>query len=55
MHIEPALLGPLCLFLGALVGGSASLLGPFTRNALKGVFSALRLRSRNEKPFMLIS
>src|SRR5690348_75947 len=27
MHIEPALLGPVCLFLGALVGGSASLLG----------------------------
>jgi hypothetical protein len=27
MHIEPALVGPVCLFLGALVGGSASLLG----------------------------
>jgi hypothetical protein len=27
MHIEPGLLGPVCLFLGALVGGSASLLG----------------------------
>ena len=27
MHTEPALLGPVCLFLGALVGGSASLLG----------------------------
>ena len=27
MHIDPALLGPVCLFLGALVGGSASLLG----------------------------
>ena len=27
MHIEPALLGPVCLFLGALVGGSVSLLG----------------------------
>ena len=27
MHIEPALLGPVSLFLGALVGGSASLLG----------------------------
>jgi hypothetical protein len=27
MHIDPAFLGPLCLFLGALVGGSASLFG----------------------------
>ena len=27
MQIEPALVGPVCLFLGALVGGSASLLG----------------------------
>src|SRR4051794_25746326 len=27
MHIEPALVGPVSLFLGALVGGSASLLG----------------------------
>src|ERR1700745_3566615 len=27
MPFEPALLGPVCLFLGALVGGSASLLG----------------------------
>ena len=27
MHIEPALLGPVSLFLGALVGGTASLLG----------------------------
>ena len=27
MHIEPTLLGPVCLFLRALVGGSASLLG----------------------------
>ena len=27
MRIEPALLGPFCLFLGALAGGSASLLG----------------------------
>ncbi len=27
MQIEPALLGPVCLFFGALAGGSASLLG----------------------------
>jgi hypothetical protein len=27
MSINPALLGPVCLFLGALVGGSASLFG----------------------------
>ena len=27
MQIEPALVGPVCLFFGALVGGSASLLG----------------------------
>jgi hypothetical protein len=27
MHIEPALVGPVSLFLGALIGGTASLLG----------------------------
>jgi hypothetical protein len=27
MHIDPALLGPVCLLLGALVGGGASLFG----------------------------
>ena len=27
MNIAPSLMGPVCLFLGALVGGSASLLG----------------------------
>ena len=34
MQIEPAVLGPVALFLGALVGGSASLLGTiYTRRS----------------------
>ena len=36
MHIEPALLGPVCLFLGALVGGSASLLGVIYAQRFQG-------------------
>ena len=56
MNIEPALLGPVSLFLGALVGGSASLLGAvYTRNALKVAFSASHPRSRNGRLFMLTS
>ena len=36
MGIEPALLGPVCLFLGALVGGSASLLGVIYTQRIQG-------------------
>jgi hypothetical protein len=55
MHIDPALLSPISLFLGALVGGGASLSAPFTRNALTIAFSGSHLRSRNGRPFMPIS
>ena len=55
MQIEPALVGPVCLFFGPLSEVAPRCLGPFTRNAVKAAFSASRLRSRNEKPFMLIS
>ena len=36
MHIEAALLGPVCLFLGALVGGSASLFGVIYAQRFQG-------------------
>ena len=36
MRIEPALLGPVCLFLGALVGGSASLFGAIYSQRFQG-------------------
>ena len=36
MHIEPALVGPVSLFLGALVGGSASLLGAIYSQRCQG-------------------
>ena len=36
MRIEPALLGPVCLFLGALVGGSASLFGAIYSQRCQG-------------------
>ena len=36
MHIEPALVGPVCLFFGALVGGSASLFGAIYSQRCQG-------------------
>ena len=36
MRIEPALVGPICLFLGALVGGSASLFGAIYSQRFQG-------------------
>jgi hypothetical protein len=36
MHIEPALVGPVSLFLGALVGGSASLFGAIYSQRFQG-------------------
>ena len=36
MQIEPALVGPVCLFFGALVGGSASLFGAIYSQRCQG-------------------
>src|SRR5437764_9661595 len=36
MQIEPALVGPVCLFFGALVGGSASLFGAIHSQRCQG-------------------
>ena len=36
MHIEPALVGPVSLFLGTLVGGTASLLGAIYSQRFQG-------------------
>ena len=55
MHIDPAILTPLSLFLGALIGGEPRYAPPFTPSAPKIVFSASQARSRRGKPFTLIS
>jgi hypothetical protein len=55
MHIDPALLTPVALLLGSLSEVVPRCLAPFTRNAPKIAFSASHPRSRNGRPFMLIS
>jgi hypothetical protein len=59
MPIEPALLGPVCLFLGALVGGSASLLGVIYTQRIQGrvqrVASEIAKRETVHADFVMIA
>jgi hypothetical protein len=52
MSIDPALLSPVSVLLGALVGGGASLLGTIYTQRFRIAFNASPLRSRNGRPFM---
>ena len=55
MPVDTAILTPVSLFLGALIGGAPHYVLPFTLSAIKIAFGASQARSPRGKPFTLIS